>query len=463
MKQRYLGTNAVSLVAILWLSSGCLRPVCDDAAGSCPHTPDAGTHPPDAGPPSDAGYVPDAGPSGECTLGGSTYPIGASNPEDPSQCCAGTWVSRLQDAGTYPLSARSRVVNIAFADLNRDGPLDLAVSFVEMGVDRPSPQLGIMLARPDGTFGPLVTYEACLSGGLAVGDLNGDGYPDVVTGTCADGSINVFINRADGTGALREGVSLAFQVPLQASSFPLQDFDGDGKLDLVLAGQEAYFLKGLGDGGFADPVGYSFPFPPLGDYSIVAASFQNGGRDFVVGTRSNGALNIFLGTGNASFLAQSTLWNGLSNLGLAAGDFDGDGRTDVALGGSTPENPMSILLGNGGGAFSGQYFYPAAGAGPVALADVDGDGRSEALVATTTPPYAFNVLWHFPDGGTTVTTSPLEQLPGCIVARDLKNDFSPDVAIGTGSTVQLYTDACTANHTQAQPQPGVKAPTSGDR
>jgi hypothetical protein len=372
--------------------------------------------------------------------------MGANNPDDPSQCCADRWVPRFQDGGTYSMGVRAlEIVAIALGDLNQDGRTDLVASFVEIGVDRPSPQLGVLIAQPDGTFAPPVSYPICSSTGLAVGDLNGDGFPDVVLGTCADSSIEVFMNSADGTGSLLPGAELSYQTLPEGSSFPLVDFDGDGKLDLVLGGAEAYLLRGLGDGGFADPVGYPFPVPPAGEYAIVAASFHTGGSDFVVGTRSNAALSVFLDQGNGSFVAQSTIWNGFSSLGLAAGDFDGDGHTDIALGGSDTGEPMSILLGKGDGTFSGQNPYPAAGIGRVALSDVDRDGRCEALVAASNPSPAFNVLWHFADGGTLATTIPLDQSPDCLTVGDLNEDAAPDVAIGMGSAIQLFTSACRAD------------------
>jgi hypothetical protein len=527
---------------MICLVAGCLRPVCDEAAGGCPHARDAGTHH-------------DAGPTGECTIGGTTYaggegdpenacrvcvpensptswtdlpdgthcsvlgdpricfqgscragcfidggfftpgqkdppdvcaicqpdasttdwthlnpdvcpgnahcsigdvsyPIGARDPEDPSKCCTGDWVPRLQDGGTYQLGVHApRVTAIALGDLNQDGNPDLVFSFVEMGVDRPSALLGVMLGQLDGTFGPVMAYPACFSEGLAVGDLTGDSYPDVVTGTCSDGSIIVFLNSADGTGVLRPGTSLAFKVPLQASAFPLEDFDGDRKLDLILGGQDAYFLKGLGNGRFADPVGYAFPVPPVGATSVVGAAFRGDGvRDFVAGTRSNAAFNIFLGGGDGSFLAQSTVWNGFANLGLAAGEFDGDGRTDLAFGGSDRGNPLSIVLGNGDGTFSVPSVYPSVGFGLVALADLDHDGRCEALVAAADPSSALNVLWHFQDGGTTATTIPLDQPPSCIVAGEIGTRGGPSVAIGTGSAIQIYTNACPGNFAESHGQ-----------
>jgi hypothetical protein len=352
------------------------------------------------------------------------------------------------------------VTGVAIGDLNRDGLADLVVLSVEMEVDRPLPKVGVMLGRGDGTFAPAAEYPICLSGGIAVGDINGDGYPDVVVGTngqlfpgfpCGDGTIEVLINSADGTGTMLPAAGKAFQVPLQASSFPLQDFDGDGTADLVLGGQDAYFLEGLGDGGFADPVGFPFPSPSFGDYMIVAGVFADHdfrGLDFVVGHPSIGVdrpaavVNVFLGDGIGGFVAEPTIWVGSGNLGLAAGDFDGDGRTDIALGGSDVSNPFSILFGNGDGTFSAPSYYPAAGAGLVALAYLAQDGPADALIASAANPYSLGVLWHVSDGGTAFTAMPEDKIPYCVVAGDINNDLAPDVAVCTGSSLQLYYNAC---------------------
>jgi len=347
-----------------------------------------------------------------CTIAWGSYPSGSSNPNDPSQCCnpktnAGGWVARLQDGGSYPTESGIGITGIAFADFDGDGLIDI--------VTAPGPEvngsnldwgIGIRLGRADGTFGPSSSYlEHCVgSWGISAGDLNGDGYPDIVTGVCGDGTFNVFINKADGTGAMFPAVGVQFATELSGAAFPLRDFDNNGTLDLVLASHSAYYLEGLGTGGFADPAAYSFSGDPSNHTWIAAGQFRmGGGLDFVVGDSTTDELNVYLGDGRGSFAAQSPFTGVGATYTLAVGDFDGDGLADIATGGSS-SLALSIFLGLGDGTFSQPTTYSSAGAGAVALVDLDRDGKAEAVVANFEL-YSLSVVWHF-DGGTTLSSIP---------------------------------------------------------
>ena len=94
-------------------------------------------------------------------------------------------------------------------------------------------------------------------------------------------------------------------------------------------------------------------------------------------TRS-GPSPSFLGNGNGTFAAAVNYPAGSSPSGLASGDFDGDGKRDLAVANSGG-NGVSILRGNGNGTFAAPIFYSGAGSGPFSLvtADFNRDGRSD--------------------------------------------------------------------------------------
>jgi len=118
---------------------------------------------------------------------------------------------------------------------------------------------------------------------------------------------------------------------------------------------------------------------------------------------------------------------------------------------------MSILFGNGNGTFSVPSGHAELGPGLVALVDLDQDGRSEGLFTSVAPSYELRVLWHLANGGTTTTAIPLSQIPNALVTGDFNKDYAPDVAVGTGSAIQLYTNACPSgrvpNSGQSRPRP----------
>jgi len=172
-------------------------------------------------------------------------------------------------AVTYP-SGGTLARGIATADVNGDGKTDILVINGDQFVTSHVSTFGVLLGKGDGTFQPAVAYQA---GGyseldatsLTVGDVNGDGKVDVVAGLC---------NCSEGVNAPEIGVSLGngdgtFQPPVTYHldpnlmgelpfDFPvaLGDFNGDGKLDVVVGGPANVLMFGNGDGTFQAPVPY---------------------------------------------------------------------------------------------------------------------------------------------------------------------------------------------------------------
>jgi Big-like domain-containing protein/VCBS repeat protein len=133
-------------------------------------------------------------------------------------------------------SGNSYAWSLAVGDLNGDGKLDIAVA--NYG------DVGVLLGNGDGTFQPAVSYSGVPSPrSVAIRDVNGDGIPDlIVSDYCADSAcsvatIGVFLGRGDGT----------FQSPLMfdpggdfSLSLAIGDMNGDGKPDLVVANATCY-------------------------------------------------------------------------------------------------------------------------------------------------------------------------------------------------------------------------------
>src|SRR6266849_3573134 len=166
-------------------------------------------------------------------------------------------VGRFLDAPQYPTAGF--VEGAAVGDFNGDGIPDLATC----GVGDSRSTVSILLGNGDGTF---QTHNDFNTGsgptGIAVGDFNGDGKLDIVTANYGidlefSNTVSVLLGNGDGT----------FQrhVEYTAGNFPksvaIGDFNGDGKLDIVVANYESNLkqvnvLLGNGDGTFGPPVAY---------------------------------------------------------------------------------------------------------------------------------------------------------------------------------------------------------------
>lgn len=272
---------------------------------------------------------------------------------------------------------------ILVADFNGDGKLDLAV------LD--DNNMAILIGNGDGTFQSPVNYTAGLQpGSAAVGDFNGDGILDLIvpnrvcptTGckTGATGGLWVLLGNGDGTfrpGTFFEGGN----GPLLAVA---GDFNEDGKLDVLVseyAGASMFF--GNGDGTFQAPHPVGVPGPS----QIVAADFNGDGLlDLAVAsynacasTCDDGAVVILLGNGDGTFRSAGSYDAGWIPSSIALGDFNGDGKLDLAV--TSWSASVSILISNGDGTFqSKQDFVP--GSGPsLSAGDFNGDGKLDLAFA----------------------------------------------------------------------------------
>jgi hypothetical protein len=165
---------------------------------------------------------------------------------------------------------------LVVTDLNGDGTPDIVTAGDESYV-------GVLLGNGDGTFQPVVTYNSGrFVQAFAVADVNGDGKLDVVialacpTGGCTSGAVSVLLGNGDGT---LQTTPIVTYFPV-ANDFPtvvIQDLDGDGKPDAVIAtyyGGGALVLLGNGDGTFQPPpmrYGSEFKYNPQ-----VAIADMNG-------------------------------------------------------------------------------------------------------------------------------------------------------------------------------------------
>ncbi len=257
-------------------------------------------------------------------------------------------------------------------DVNEDGRLDLVGS-------TSSGDLQVALGAGDGTFASArsLGLQAHL---LGFGDLNNDGHVDLIVEP-----LSILPGRGDGTfGAPRSvDATLAWSDdPEIVDRAVVADFNGDGRMDIATFDYTAvYIYPGRGDYTFDTRLGLSSPDGPN---SIVAFDFNNDGRKDLAASTVSGTVDLFLNHGGLIFTA-SSLTVAFGTHDLAAGDFNGDGRQDLAVavtqGNSTgfSQGSFHVALGNGDGTFQTPVAHPTnvRGAIRIAVGDFNHDGRAD--------------------------------------------------------------------------------------
>jgi hypothetical protein len=264
---------------------------------------------------------------------------------------------------------------MAVGDFNRDGKLDIAVVTNPGDGASFGERAGINLLAGDGHggFGSPQRYEDVFSvnygpRSLVVGDLNGDGRPDLVASFY--NAVSVVMNIGGAFPYFAEGQTYgvgggAFPAP---SSAALADFNGDHKLDLAVTAKNngsVTVLLGNGDGTFAAKPDVFVD----GDPAAVAVGDVNGDGKLDLVTANNGNASVLLGNGDGTFAAPQTYTLPGSASSIALGDFNKDGKLDVVTTGSE----IDVLLNNGDGTFGAAQKAGPAGS-LLVVADFNHDG-----------------------------------------------------------------------------------------
>ncbi|MGB6477448.1 MAG: FG-GAP-like repeat-containing protein, partial [Candidatus Sulfotelmatobacter sp.] len=281
---------------------------------------------------------------------------------------------------------------LAVADVNGDGKLDVIVANQSLGVDVHG-SVTVFLGNGDGTLKPGVIYDSGAYGALsvAVGDVNGDGKPDLLVANECDaagcsGRSTAGVLLGNGDGTFQPAV-LYDAGGEYANSIAVADLRGDGELDLVItisSSRTVSVLLGNGDGTFQPLESYDAGGSGLS--SAAVADVNGDGRpDLMIG--ESGALaGVLLGNGDGTFREATTYNTGSgSTNSVAVSDVNGDGKPDlVTVNGNSTAN-VAVLLGNGDGSFQSALLYESGGLpSAVAVGDVNGDGRPDIVV---TNPY----------------------------------------------------------------------------
>ncbi len=351
-----------------------------------------------------------------------------------------TFSSFVQNLGfaTFP--------SIVTADFNGDGKPDLA-GLTSSGL------VWISLGNGDGTFQSPGTFATGQSGEfLLAADFNNDGKPDLAVSNTTNDTISILLGNGDGT--FRTPMTFLGSVPISNPPLAVADFNGDGNLDLARAGHSGSISIFLGNGdgtfqaGIVSPI--MQPNPNISFISpMTVGDFNRDGKlDIAIGWSNSSSLGaaVLLGNGDGTF--QTTpIVSTVSSQGIStsldllpAADVDGDGKLDLILGytfqfgGCSPTT--SVLLGNGDGSFRSG----AGGSGmPLWAADFNADGKLDILFSffansTNCNSGVISAGILLGNGDGTFQSNPLTiSGPGQVGDSIVRGDFNGDGKIDFGS------------------------------
>ncbi len=261
--------------------------------------------------------------------------------------------------------------------------------------------------------------------GVAVGDFNGDGIPDLAVANNNAASVSILLGTTGG------GFSAAPGSPHAVGSLPISiavgDFNGDGIADLAVTNEDdndVSILLGHGDGTFTSGSPIAVGTAPI---FVAVEDFNGDGiADLAVANHGSNNVSILLGNGDGTFTLGTPIAVGTSPFAVAVGDFDGNGHADLAVA-NQGSNNVSILLGNGDGTFTPGS--PVAATAPVFVVVGDFDGNGTADLAAVTNNTVTILVGNGSGGFTPGSPIAVGTAPITMAVGDFNGDGIADLAV----------------------------------
>jgi FtsP/CotA-like multicopper oxidase with cupredoxin domain len=315
--------------------------------------------------------------------------------------------------------------SVAIGDLDGDAVPDLIVT------NNGSATISVLLGNDSGTFPTRHDFSVGSGAyGLAVSDLNGNCVPDVAVANYTGNNVSVLLDYDPTSAAFASRTD--FPTGNNPSVVAIGDLNGDGKPDIVTPNDGSYTVSVLlndGAAGFTNRTDIATGRRPLG--MAIADVNADGRRDLVVGAYDDLLISIFL-NGTGGFAPKTAFAAGDHPYSAAIGDLDGDGKQDLAVADNF-SNRVSVLIGNGAGAFGpGTEFVTGDAPASVAIGDLSADGRPDLALADYNIHRVSVLLASGAPGNFGPKTDYVANYnPISVAIGDLNGDGRPDLAVAS--------------------------------
>jgi hypothetical protein len=331
----------------------------------------------------------------------------------------------------------SRTRSIAVGDFNQDRRLDLAVA--NYGSD----SIGILVGIGDGTFASQTTYSTddfSYPYAVTVYDFDNDTRLDIAVANFGTNNVGILLGYGNGSFKTQETFSAESSRPI---AIVHGDFNNDSRMDIAIANygtSDIGILLGFGDGRFTPQISYSTGYDS-DPRSLAVGDFNKDGRlDIAVANFGTNNIGVFLGYGNGGFGNLNTYPTSLESrpYSLAVGDFNMDNQLDIIVANSGMDN-VGVLLGYGNGSFASQMsFSTGNGSNPhsVIVADFNNDNLQDIAVANTGTD-SVGVLLGYGNGTFTsqiTYTTGVQTGVQFVAIGDFNNDSRMDIVLANNNT-----------------------------
>ncbi len=313
--------------------------------------------------------------------------------------------------------------------------------------------------------------------GIAIGDIDGDGKPDIIIANTGANTISVYRNLSAAPGGSISAATFAAPVidtvPFLCFYLALADIDGDGKLDIATAAQTDNRLVAIQNTSVPGTVSFgaqtTVAISTSGlPYALALADIDgNGQPDLLCVDFVNEQLAAFRNKstpGTISFSALMTFGTAANPVHLAVQDFDGDGKPDVAVACQSANvfqifRNTSVLDTFDITTFAPRMDFFTSGQAPqyIMAGDIDGDGKADVIIGNRTAPFGIQVFRNTSVPGTITLTGEsavaAHQIQGMSIG-DFDGDGKPDIVVTNSmdTSVAIYRNNSTVGTPSFEPQ-----------